>query len=161
MSRKITLHSGSTMRGSGSYFTPSRNVMAKRKTYKTKRGEGLRLAGARPNPQAQKMWRARRQATIQRRSAAMAQQKAQATKLKEQKAAAEKKVPLKQEGEGMLAPRARVALEDNPLESGHSELKRSLMKFGAALKKKKKKKAKVVKPAQRLKRELLKLVSKQ
>lgn len=147
MSRKITLHSGSTMRGSGSYFTPSRNVMAKRKTYKTKRGEGLRLSGARPNPQAQKMWRARRQAAIQRRSAAMAQQK------REQKEAVEKKVPLKQEGEG--------ALEDNPLESGHSELKRSLMKFGQALKKKKKKKAKVVKPAQRLKKELLKLASKQ
>jgi len=154
MSRKITLHSGSTMRGSGSYFTPSRPIITKRKTYKTKRGEGLRLSGARPNPQAQKMWRARRAATIQRRSAAMAQQK------KEQKAAAEKKVPLKQEGEGM-ALRARVALEENPLESGHSELKRSLMKFGAALKKKKKKKAKVVKPAQRLKRELLKLASKQ
>jgi hypothetical protein len=92
------------------------------------------------------MWRARRQAAIQRRSAAMAQQK------KEQKEAVEKKVPLKQEGEGM---------EDNPLESGHSELKRSLMKFGAALKKKKKKKAKVVKPAQRLKKELLKLAQRQ
>lgn len=148
MSRKITLHTGSTMRGSGSYFTPSRNVTQKKKTYRTKRGEGLRLSGARPNPQAQKMWRARRQAAIQRRSAAMAQQK------KEQKTAAESKVPMAkvQEGEG---------LEDNPLESGHSELKRSLMKFGAALKKKKKKKAKVVKPAQRLKRELLKLASKQ
>jgi hypothetical protein len=79
---------------------------------------------------------------------------------REQKDAVEKKVPLKQEGEG-LARGVRVALEDNPLETGHSELKRSLMKFGQALKKKKKKKAKIVKPAQKLKRELLKLASKQ
>ena len=145
MSRRFTLHSYSNMRGSGSFFTPAKPKVYKRTTYRTK-GEGLRPAGARPNPQVQKMWRARRQAAIQRRSAAMAKQK------REQKEAVEKKVPLKQEGEG---------LEDNPLETGHSELKRSLMKFGAALKKKKKKKAKVVKPAQKLKAELLKLASKQ
>ena len=145
MSRRFTLHSYSNMRGSGSFFTPAKPKVYKRTTYRTK-GEGLRPAGARPNPQVQKMWRARRQAAIQRRSAAMAKQK------REQKEAVEKKVPLKQEGEG---------LEDNPLETGHSELKRSLMKFGAALKKKKKKKAKIVKPAQKLKAELLKLASKQ
>jgi len=145
MSRRFTLHSHSNMRGSGSFFTPAKPKVYKRATYRTK-GEGLRPAGARPNPQVQKMWRARQQAAIQRRSAAMAKQK------REQKDAVEKKVPLKQEGEG---------LEDNPLETGHSELKRSLMKFGQALKKKKKKKAKIVKPAQKLKRELLKLASKQ
>jgi len=147
MSRRFTLHSYSNMRGSGSFFTPAKPKVYKRTTYRTK-GEGLYPAGARPNPQVQKMWRARRQAAIQRRSAAMAKQK------REQKESVEKKVPLKQEGEGL-------ALEDHPLESGHSELKRSLMKFGQALKKKKKKKAKVVKPAQKLKKELLKLASKQ
>lgn len=148
MSRRFTLHSASTMRGSGSFFTPAK-PQAKKKVMYTK-GQGLRPAGARPNPSTQKLWRARRQAAIQRRAAAMAKTK------QEQKKAVEKKVPLKQEGEG-LALRARVALEDHPLESGHSELKRSLMKFGEALKKKKKKKAKIVKPAQKLKRELLKL----
>lgn len=153
MSRRFTLHSHSNMRGSGSFFTPAKPKVYKRATYRTK-GEGLRPAGARPNPQVQKMWRARQQAAIQRRSAAMAKKK------REQKDMVEKKVPLKQEGEG-LARGVRVALEDNPLETGHSELKRSLMKFGQALKKKKKKKAKIVKPAQKLKAELLKLASKQ
>ena len=72
---------------------------------------------------------------------------------KADKKVSESKVPLKkeQEGEGM---------EENPLHSGHSELKTALMKFGTALKKKKEKKAKVVKPAQKLKKELLKLSKK-
>lgn len=143
MSRRFTLTQTSNMRGSG-YFKPggSKAVVPPLTT-----GSGLRTAGVRSNPQASKMWRARQRAAIQRRSAAMAQQQ------QAEKKASESKAPMKkeQEGEGM---------EENPLHSGHSELKSALMKFGTALKKKKKKKAKVVKPAQKLKKELLKLSKK-
>lgn len=151
MSRRFTLTQTANMRGGG-YFKPGG---AKVVVPPVTTGSGLRRAGVRSNAQASKLWRARQRASIQRRSAAMAQQQ------QAEKKASESKVPMKkeQEGEGM-APRARVALEENPLHSGHSELKNALMKFGTALKKKKKAKAKVVKPAQKLKKELLKLSKK-
>lgn len=143
MSRRFTLTQTANMRGSG-YFKPGG---AKVVVPPVVMGSGLRRAGVRSNAQASKMWRARQRSAIQRRSAAMAQQQ------KAEKKASESKAPMKkeQEGEGM---------EENPLHSGHSELKTALMKFGTALKKKKAKKAKVVKPAQKLKKELLKLSKK-
>jgi hypothetical protein len=151
MSRRFSLTQTSNMRGGG-YFKPGGS---KAVVPPVVMGSGLRRAGVRSNAQASKMWRARQRASIQRRSTEMAQQQ------KAEKKVSESKVPMKkeQEGEG-LAPRVRVALEENPLHSGHSELKSALMKFGSALKKKKAKKAKVVKPAQKLKKELLKLSKK-
>lgn len=143
MSRKFSL-TQSTANMRGGYFKPGGSKVVAPPIVM---GSGLRRAGVRSNAQASKMWRARQRAAIQRRSAAMAQQK------KAEQKASESKAPMKeeQEGEGM---------EENPLHSGHSELKSALMKFGTALKKKKKKKAKVVKPAQKLKKELLKLSKK-